>query len=417
MTSDIPVTAAEKRHPRLWLSLKIILPIVALVAGIAALITLVETAPRAGRQPPPRSARPVDVALVERTHTQAVLSAMGLVHPAREVVLHPQVGGRITFVSPDLIPGGVKNEGEELFLIEGVDYELALRRAESDHATAQGEYDQEMGQQAVARHEFTLMGSQDLAPEERALILREPQLQKAKAKVDSTLAALDQARLNLERTRVTAPFNAVIRSRHADLGAQVGPSTPLVTLTDADVFWIVAPVPVSQLRWLEIPERAGDPASTARVYSGGNTPREGVVLRRLPGLEEGGRMAQLVIEVRDPLARLPEHRGAPPLLLGDFVRVELFGATWDDALALDRRWLRAGDQVWLMNEQDELEIRPVEVAFRGEHTAILADGLSGGERVITTDLATPVAGMKLTTGRAGGARPPQAEAPGAGNGP
>ena len=404
--SSIPPTTAEKRHPKIWLILKIMLPVVVLGLGAIVLVVMIETAPTAGRQPPPRTARLVEVTTLSRTNAPAVIQAMGLVHPAREVTLQPQVSGQVIAISEQLIPGGIKNAGEVLVVIDPADFEIAVRVAESDLASAQSDYALEMGQQAVARNEYAWMGDDTISPEERALILREPQLARAKARMESAQAALDRARLNLERSTVTTPFNAVIRSRYVDVGSHVTPSTPLVTLTDADAYWITAPVPVSQLAWISIPERPGEEGSLVTVRLNHTAEKKGRVLRRLTNLEEGGRMAQLLIEVEDPLNRREENAGRSPLLIGDFVRVEIAGRTLSDVFPLDRRWLRARDEIWVMNDRDELEIRPVDIRFRGETAILGGGGIAYGARLVLTDLSTPVAGMKLRIGsaEAGGAR-------------
>jgi RND family efflux transporter MFP subunit len=399
MKSSIPVTEAEKHHPRIWLLLKIILPIIVILAGYGVMKYMIATAPKAGRQAPPRTARLVDVQTVAPTNAHAIIAAMGVVHPARQVTLHPRISGTVTEISSELIPGGIKSEGDVLLEIDRLDYDLALRRAQSVLATAESEYALELGQQALARKEFELLGGDDLSPEEKALILREPQKARAEANRESARAAVDGAKLDLERTTITAPFNAIVRERHVDVGMQVSPSSPLATLTDVDTYWVIAPVPVSQLPWLRIPERAGETGALVSVMFEGAPARQGRVLRLLNELETDGRLAQLLIEVEDPLALKPESDGLPKLLISDFVRVEIDGRWMEDVIALDRRLVRNYDQTWVMNEQDELEIRTLDVVFRGEREVFVRGGLVAGDRVVTTDLASPVNGMKLTTGR------------------
>lgn len=399
MTSTIPSTAAEKRHPRIWLLLKIVLPIIAIMIGYGIMQYMIVTAPTAGRQKPPRTARLVDVQPVALTNAHAVIAAMGVVHPAREVTLFPRISGTVIEVRPELIPGGIKAEGDVLLAIDRLDYDLALRRAESVLATAESDYALELGQQALAQKEFDLLGGKDFSPEERALILREPQKARAEALRDSARAAVDGARLDLERTVITAPFNSIVRERHINVGAQVTPTSPLATLTDVDSYWIIAPVPVSQLAWLRIPEHLGQTGAVVNVIFAGLPPRQGRVLRLLNELETSGRMAQLLIEVNDPLALKPETEGKPKLLLGDFVRVEVDGLWMEQVVALDRRLVRNYDQTWIMNTNDALDIRTLDIVFRGEEEVFVRGGLNEGERVVTTDLAAPVNGMKLTTGR------------------
>lgn len=393
--STIPETAAEKKHPKVWLSLKIILPFAVLGLGALVMMTLVKTAPRAERKPPARTARLVEVEAVNRGNARAVIAAMGRVEPSREVVLHPQVSGRVIEISPEFIPGSVKQAGDLLVKIDPADYEIRLRQAESERIAAQGDLTREMGQQAIARKEFELLGGDELSAEERALILREPQLAAAQARLASAEAALEQARLNLARTTITAPFHAVIRERHVDIGAQVSPGTPLATLTSADAYWITALVPVSQLKWMNIPAAQGETGSLVRVLTGDGQHREGRVLRRLTDLEQNGRMAQVLIEVVDPLANGEASR-PDSLLIGDFVSVEIEGLELDSVVQLDRHHLRDHQETWVMNENDELEMRELTIAFRGKDTVLVTSGLEDGERVVVTDLAAPVAGMKLT---------------------
>lgn len=409
--STIPASEAEKRHPKIWLSVKIILPLVMIVLGAFIMLALIKTAPKASRKPPARTARLVEVKPVVLTNARAVVSAMGVVLPSREITLTPQVSGAVLEISPDLIPGSVKRAGDVLVKIDPADYDIARRRAESDLEAARGNLILEQGQQAIARKEFELLGHAELSPEERALILREPQQAAAQARLDNAAAALDQARLNLERTTVTAPFNAVIAARHVDLGAQVSPATPLVVLTGADAYWIEATVPVQDLNWLTIPVREGDPGSPVRIYNNADRAtgayREGVVLRKLNSLESGGRMARLLIEIRDPLRAAidtPENNPSP-LILGDFVRVEIEGAELTDIVALDRGLLRGFETAWIMNDASELEMRRLDIAFRGAGHVLVRGGIAHGERLVLTDLAAPVPGMKLTTKTSGGDAP------------
>lgn len=408
--NSTPLPPAEERKRRRFPPvMKVVLPLAVVALGFLVMEYLVATAPKADRQPPPRTARLVEVTEVFRVNTNAVVEAMGTVEPAREVTIHPQVDGTVLALGPDFIPGGFVEEGERLLEIDRADYEINLRWAESDLATAQSDYLLEMGQQQVASSEFRLLGEGGIAPEEKALILREPQLARAKAQLDSARASLDQARLNLERTKVVSPFNAVISERHVDLGTRVSPSTPLVTLVDADRSWIVVPIPLAQLKWVVVPEEAGQAGSTVLIHPDGETsasrPRSGRVISRMAGLEEGGRMVQLLVEVEDPLSRLPEHEGLAPLLIGDFVRLEIRGLELPGVVPVSRRHLRGHDKVWVMNSEDELEVRTLEIRFRGETEVYASAGLAEGDRLIVTDLAAAVNGMNLRIDEEGSPAP------------
>ncbi len=177
-------------------------------------------------------------------------------------------------------------------------------------------------------------------------------------------------------------------------------NSPLFTLVGADCFWIEALVPVAQLAWLTIPEKEGRRGSPVRVHDpawGEGVFRKGRVLRVAAELEEQGRLARLLVAVEDPLGLAGGKGAQARLFVGSYVRLEIEGKPLASVAPVERALLRDGDQVWLLNGSGELEIRPVEVAFRGRERVLVSRGLEAGELLVMTDLAAPVPGMKLRT--------------------
>lgn len=384
--------------------LRIGLPVVVLLIGVAAAVALVQTAPKAKRTPPPKQARLVEVETARIGDANIEIEAMGTVVAAQEVVLQSQVSGEVVAVSPELAPGGLFRAGEEILRIDPADYELNVRQKESELATAQSNLQLEQGKQAIARREYELLG-ETVAKGDSDLVLRKPQLAAAKAQVNMARAALSMAQLNLDRTRIRAPFNAIVRSRSVNVGTRVSPNSQLATLIGTDRYWIELAVPVDQLQWLEIPRADRHSGSTLRVYNeaawGPGVYRSGRIIRLAGDLEEEGRMARLLVAVDDPLALGAENRAAPALLIDSYVRVVLEGRPLSEVVTLDRSLIRDGDQVWIMGEDDALQIRPVQIRFRGRDVVHISAGIAEGERIVRTDLAAPVAGMALRTGDAG----------------
>ncbi len=344
---------------------------------------------------------------------------MGTVRPANEVTIQPQVQGKVVSLGKALIPGGYVKKGGSLVRIEGNDYQLAVRQYEGQLATAKAQLAQEKGRQAIAAKEYELMKKEiEEAGGNLELILRKPQLDAAQAAVENAKAALAKARLDLGRTRINAPFNAIVESRNINIGTHVTPSTPLAKLVGTDVYWIETLVPVDHLRWVSIPQegKTGTPGSEVTVHDpaawGESMHRKGRVLRLLPGLEEKGRMARVLVEVKDPLALEEENKGKPRLLVGSYVSVEIDGGVLESAPALERQYLRDNDTVWVMDENGSLDIRKVDVAFRDRDRVYVAEGLNENDAVVTTNLSGPVQGMPLRTAgeEAGGKKARRAEA-------
>jgi RND family efflux transporter MFP subunit len=392
---------------------KVGLPIAVLAVGLVLAAVLMATGPEAPKRPAQQQARLVEVVPLERIDTQVVVSAMGTAQARREVAVTAQVAGEVVALGAAMVPGGHAAAGALLARIDSRDYEFALRQRRADVAQAEQVLLLEEGQQEIARREYEL-----LAPEvdsvSAALVLRRPQLASARSALDASRAALERAELDLDRTRVLAPFNCLVLSKHVDRGTLVNANTPIATLIGTDCFWIEVTVPQEKLRWIAIPGKTDGPGSRVRIHqSTAWKPglwREGRVLRLLADLEPRGRMARLLVEVDDPLALRPEHQGAPPLLVNAFVAVEILGREINDVVRVPRQYVHQGSTVWLRGPDGRLEIRTVTPVHVGEEEILVAAGLEGGELLVTSEIAAPVAGMPLrVSGEASGPKAPTGE--------
>lgn len=388
---------------------KSLVPLLVIAAGVGFLKYQMDTRPEAERRKPERQARLVMVMTVNKEEGTALLHGMGTVAPSRQVALCPEITGVITSIDPAVIPGGFVKAGQVLYQVDCRDYQTIVKQRESELAKAQLEFKVETGNQTVARQEYELLSAL-IQEEDTELVLRKPQLQNAQQALQAAEAALQKARLDVDRCSVRAPFNAIIKSRYADLGARVSPSAPLVELTGTDEYWIEVKVFTNQLSWIEIPSDLSQKGSPVRVFDSAAWPdatyREGNVIRLLGQLEEEGRLARVLVAVPDPL-HLQRNDSLPPLLIGSFVRAEIVGRPMSDVIVLPRSCIRDGDSVWVMNEKDQLEIRPITVVYSNKETVFVARGLEEGERIVTTMISAPVDGMPL---RVEQSRPNPAEA-------
>jgi len=390
--------------------LRLLLPAIVVIVSAAFAAWMMQSGPKAKPRPKTRNAVLVDVRPIEFAPQTTSVSVMGTVKPQREVALQPQVSGEIIRLSDNLVPGGRFTKGEELLTIDPSDYQLAVKQLSSEVARVEADMQMELGRQRVAQKEYELLG-ESVSAEERSLMLREPQLDNNRALLDGTRAQLEQAQLDLKRTTVTAPFNAVVMSRDINLGTRVSPSTTLATLVGSDSYWIEAPVPASQLKWINPGQQGNVSGSPVRVYDsvawGPNKYRTGHLIGLTAMVEENGRMAMLLAKVPDPLALQSASSEQPGLLLGSYVRVEIEGKHLPKAAAIERDLVHDGDQLWIMDDQGRLDIRTVEIAFRGQDKVLITGGVRDGELLVTTNLPSPVQGMSLRLEDAEEANPGQ----------
>jgi RND family efflux transporter MFP subunit len=388
--------------------LRVLVPLIILAGGAAGAIYLMRTKPQSRQRPPRSGGDLVHVMRVRRSSQPITVQAMGTVLPARRTVLQPRISGEVVEVSPEVIPGGRFQQGQAVLRVDPKDYELIVKQRRGELAKAQHDLKLEMGRQAIAKREFALLGNGGGdAEQDEELVLRKPQLALAQAALTAAEASLEKANLDLERTNIVAPFNAIVLDKRVDLGAQVTPLTPLATLVGTDEYWVQVSVPVDQLKWIQIPRADGETGSGVTILNEAAWPagasRSGRVTRLVSDIDAQGRMARLLVTVRDPLAMDAPDGKTPTLLIGMYVRVKMNGGTLENVISLPRSVLRDGEKVWILGPDDTLQIREVEVAWRGRDSVLVRGGLQDGDRVITSGLAAPVKGMPL---QIEGAKPP-----------
>jgi len=385
---------------------RIVLSIVLIAAGIAGARYLIHTKPKANRRPPVKMAPLVKTVPLQLDTHKVTVPAMGSVIPAREMVLRVPVAGEIINISPEFTVGGLLQENALILQIDQKDYELALQQKQRGLSDAEYAYKLELGRQDVARREWNLLyGDKGSEQVESELALRKPHLDKAKVDVEAAKAELEQAQINLARTKVTAPFNGLVLNKYVELGSQVSSQEKLADMVGTDVYWVQVSVPVEHLKWLRIPKDYNEEGAPATIYYRKGSVRQGRVIRLLADLSQEGRMARLLVEVKDPLDLLVQDDRRPPLLIGEYVRVLIEGDDLSDVYRIPRFALRNDSQVWILDNEAKLSIRPVETLWRDEEFVFVRDGLQSEDLLIISALAAPVDGMQLRMDQSGAEKP------------
>ena len=378
----------------------------ALVAlGVVVYNVLIATGPVAKKGDRPRVARLVEVATVDPTRSGPIIRAWGEVEPAQTLIVRPEIAGRLEWVHPDVTPGGLLRSGTEVARLDPTDLEFAVLQARADIADVEARILIEQGQAAIGERELSRL-SRNLSEAQKSLVLRKPQMAQLEAELDAAEASLKQAENALTKTRVVAPFDAVVLTESVAPGTMLTTGMEAATLIPVDRYHVVLRVSGAALDWIPLDGSQSVTLTHEGIWPDGAV-REGSVVRLNAGLSETGRMAELIVEISDPLALQPENAGKPKVLLGSFLegRIEaaLTGVSTADVEAgqpvirIDRSNLRDNDTVWIFSEEETLDIREVEVLWRGPETVLISAGLSPGDQIVTTPLPTYTKGMKLRT--------------------
>jgi RND family efflux transporter MFP subunit len=377
-------------------ALKIILPLLILLIGIGGFLALNKMKKTPQRQKPPQLGVLVDVMVLQAEPHQIRVHATGTVSAEQEISLVPEVSGKVTWLSPQLVSGGHFKTGEALLKIEASDYRLAVERARAEIARAEVALRTEQERAQVAQQEWNRIDLQDKG-EPGPLVTREIQLQQEQANLAAAQANLKQAQLNLLRTEIKAPFNGRIRQEMVDLGQYLRAGTSIGTYSGTDRAEIHMPLPVAELRWLTIPAAGSrESGSTAIINLPGNSGKrwQGQIVRSLGEIDSGSRMATVVIAVEDPYRLKPAGK-SPVLQNGQFVEAQLLGTRLAEIIRIPRAALRADQQVWIADAEDRLRLRPVKILRREQQHLLLESGVQSGDRLILTTLSGAADGLLL----------------------
>lgn len=361
---------------------------------------LLRTAPETPTEDKGQAAKIVRVMDLTPTDERILVTAWGTVIPAREVMVRTQVGGRVVRQHEALVPGGRVTEGEELVGIDPTDYELALIEREAELEEAKFEFEVERGRQIIARREWEQL-RKDLpeADANPSLALREPHQRLAEASVEKAENAINRARVDLDRTSVSAPFNGMVLEEYVEVGQLLESGGDICRLVGTDRFWVRVMLPMTDLKRIRLPQ--GDQlgaAAEVRLDTGdGAVPAwPGRVARLLADLETTGRMARVLVEVEDPLGLKNGGGDLPvPLLLGSYARVEIEAGRLMKVLTIPRAALREGNRLWLVGDDDRIRIVEPEILWTRPETVLVADVLRPGERLIVSELKSALPGMEV----------------------
>jgi len=379
--------------------MKYIVSILIFLLAAGAAVGLYSTRPETKKAVPSRPVPLVETRDVSPGKEKVIVEVFGTVIPAKHITLQSEVEGRIISQNPELIPGGVINEGEILMQIDPSDYELRVKEYSAELEEALFELDLEQGKQVIAEREWKLM-EKEIAESKagKSLALREPHLRLVKAKVEKARSRLAIAELELQRTIIRSPFNALVIEEFIDKGQFISRQTPLATLVGADQFRVQVSVPANVLPRISEAGAPGQQGGTARVIfepvDGAEVVRHGHVLKIMGDIDHEGRMARILISIDDPLNLHSDVKDGK-VLLGSYVRVSIDAGFFNNVYSIPRQSLREGDVIWVKDNEGTLQIRAVDVVWRRKDDLLVNADLKKGDKLILSRLPSPLPGIEI----------------------
>lgn len=385
---------------------QILVPIVFIAVGVGAYLFLIHSAPEP-RQRPGGNTTPDVVARNLKTENYAItLHSQGTVQARTTSNLIPEVRGRIISVAANFREGAFIEEGDVLLEIDDGDYQTELIVADANLATAELREFEESARFEQAKMDWARLNpGQDANP----LTLREPQMKQARASTASAAARVENAKRNLERTKIKAPYAGRILSKNVDVGQYISPGNQLARIYAVDFAEVRLPLTATQYSFLDLPSvyrgenasvREG-PTVTLKSTVGGTTNEwRGRIVRAEGSVDTKSRQLFVVAQIRNPYGRTED--GRPPLKVGSFVQAEITGKTLEDVYVIPRKLLRENAFLLMVDKENYLERKTVDIAWETDDVVVVNGGLEAGDKLCLTEVPFALEGWPVNvTGESG----------------
>ncbi len=326
----------------------------------------------------------VTVISVEPVSEVILVNTQGTVRPSREINIVSEVSGRIIEVSPVFAAGGFMAAGDLLVKIDDRELQYRLIEAESQVAAARRELALEKGSARQAKREWRDLGDS----EANALSLREPQVFAAQAQLAAAIAQRSQAKLNVERTEIRAPFAGRIQQTQVDIGQFISSGSVVAQVYDSQKAEVRLPLNDQQIGLINLPLGASlqpsqRPNVTLSAIVGGQKHQwPAQIIRTEASIDSTTRFYFAVAEVDQPF---DTERYSIPLIMGLFVDVEITGKQFDQIVKVPEKALLNTRSVFIVDDQGVLQQRSVAVINQTNGVVWLQGELSAGEKLVVSD--------------------------------
>ena len=333
--------------------------------------------------PPPSV--PVGVATVKQRDFPVYLTGLGSVTAFNTVSLKTRIDGQITQVN--FVEGQDVKEGELLIQIDPRPYQVALEQAQANLQRDEAQLTNAKVQyeRMKALYDGGVIAKQDLDTQEASFGQYE-------GTIAADKAAIDNAKLNLVYTRITSPINGRIGLRQVDIGNYVtaASGSSMAVITQMHPISIIFTLPEDQLQ--AVRERMQKGTLQVDVYSRDDQTKlsTGKLLTIDNLIDQTTGTAKLKAVFENPDNSLWPNQ---------FVNVHLLLETRKNAVTAPVSAIQRGPQgtfVYLVDNNNTVEVRPVQLALTQANTVVIASGLQVGERVVTDGQEKLQAGSRVT---------------------
>ena len=380
-------------------TLQTTLPVVVLLFFVGVTFWLVTHSPKSDRMPKPKASQlSVETTMIKPQNYVVHVSSYGSVKPRIQGELVAEVAGKITYVSDQFREGGYFQQDQVLLKIDPAQYQLEVRVAESTLNSAKQAFIEEQALAEVAKQDWERSGRRKSAGTD--LALRKPQLETARANIESAQAKLDIARLNLQRTTIKAPYRGRILKKYVEIGQVISVGKKLGDLFSTDFIEIRLPINNKDLPFVDLPEK------TALGPSLSNLPNvslssdllmqhqswSGKLIRTESAIDDATQQLNVIAQIDNPYST--DKSGLPQLKIGQYLTADITGKTIDNAIVIPNASIYQGSYVYLV-EDGTLQRRDISILWQNDQRALIGSGLAANDELVVTPIGQVVSGTRV----------------------
>lgn len=346
-----------QRNKRYLVWLVTLLAVIALVASVLYTRSAIK-AKAAQKKPSKPSISKQVVAYLPLTPQRYVsrVEGFGEAQSRYHASLSSDVAGKVAYVANRFAEGQRVKKGQVLIKLEQQSIESAIASHEASLANAQLKLLEEKRLQQQARYEWRASGLS--GQPDSPLFFREPQIRSAHAAIAAAKKQLTKSRLDLNKTAITSPFDAVITQTQAQPGSVIQAGAPLATLSSTDRMEVS--IPLSSQQWAQLPSgrtlTAGKWPVILSTDDGTQTWR-GYVIRVGKTVNKQTRQRPLVVAVERP------YDLDVPLYAGSFVKARIDGKVMSNLWKIPTTALSQSGDIWLIDDNDCLTKLPLTESY------------------------------------------------------
>ncbi|WP_223789025.1 efflux RND transporter periplasmic adaptor subunit [Marinicella meishanensis] len=373
---------------------KILAPVLVLVISVYVVQALAAAKPEPEKKEPTQRLISLYVDEVKSEVITPDVETQGEVRPKTEIDLISRVTGHVVSIADSFAEGAQFEPESTLIKIDDTDYKVAVVRAEAEVAAAKVNLERELAN-AEMKKDTWLQKNGNVKPTEFAL--NKPQVEDAKAQLRAAQANLKEAQLNVARTEIKVPFKGRVVNRLVGVGQYITAGTQLGKVFSVDAVEVRLPLTDIQLTELDLPmgfmaENGAGPAVEFTSHMGRSKHSwQGRITRINASFDQETRLVYAIAEVQDPYGAGADF--GVPFAVGMFVQANIEGVESIQAMVIPRDALRNADKVYVVDAENKLDIRSVEVISTSKEQVLLSGGVSVGEKVAVSTLPNAAQGM------------------------